>query len=324
MRPFGSLHGYRRAWLGGDVVAGLTVWAVLVPEALAYATIAGVSPVVGLYAAPAALIFYAALASSRHLIVGPMSATAALSAATVAEFATPGTDHFVALTATLALATGAVALAAGIARLGFLANFISEPVLKGFIVGLALTIIVGQLPALFGVEKGTGNFFAQAWDLVTSLGDTSGTTLAVGALSLALVLGLKRVAPVVPASLVAVIAGVIAVKALDLDQHGVEIVGHIDSGLPPVGVPDVSTGDVADLIGPALGVMLVGFAEGLGAAKTYAAREHYEIDTNRELMGLGAANVASGLASGMVVNGSLSKTAVNGGAGARTQASGLV
>lgn len=140
---FGSLQGYRTRWLSGDVVAGLTVWAVLVPEALAYATIAGVSPVVGLYAAPAALIFYAAFGSSRHLVVGPMSATAALSAATVAEFATQGDDKFVAFTAALAITTGLAALAAGLLRLGFLANFISEPVLKGFVVGLALTIIMG-------------------------------------------------------------------------------------------------------------------------------------------------------------------------------------
>jgi sulfate permease, SulP family len=154
---FGSLRGYRTAWLGGDVVAGLTVWAVLVPEALAYATIAGVSPVVGLYAAPAALIFYAAFGSSKHLIVGPMSATAALSAATVGEFATQSSKQFVAFTAALAITVGVAALVAGVLRLGFLANFISEPVLKGFIVGLALTIIMGQLPALFGVTKGSGD-----------------------------------------------------------------------------------------------------------------------------------------------------------------------
>jgi MFS superfamily sulfate permease-like transporter len=143
-------------------------------------------------------------------------------------------------------------------------------------------------------------------------------------LSLVLVLGLRRAVPVVPASLVAVIAGVVAVKALDLEAHGVDIVGHIDSGLPAVGLPDATTSDFGDLFGPSLGVMLVGFAEGLGAAKTYAAREHYDIDTNRELLGLGAANVAAGMASGMVVNGSLSKTAVNGAAGARSQMSGLV
>src|ERR1700712_4225454 len=169
---FPSLRGYERAWVRTDMLAGLTVWAVLVPEALAYASIAGVSPVVGLYAAPAALVFYAAFGSSRHLVVGPMSATAALSASTVAQFVAPGSGQFAAMTAALAIATGAVALVAGLARLGFLANFISEPVLKGFIVGLALTIIIGQVPALFGVSKGSGDFFAKTWDLITKLGDT--------------------------------------------------------------------------------------------------------------------------------------------------------
>ena len=153
---FTSLHGYRAGWLGGDLVAGLTVWAVLVPEALAYASIAGVSPVVGLYAAPGALIFYAAFGSSRHLVVGPMAATAALSAAAVGQLVAGKSGLFPALTATLAITTGVLALAAGLARLGFVAKFISEPVLKGFIVGLALTIIVGQVPKLLGISKGEG------------------------------------------------------------------------------------------------------------------------------------------------------------------------
>jgi len=317
-----SLRGYRRRWLSRDVVAGLTVWAVLVPEALAYATIAGVSPVVGLYAAPPALVLYALFGSSRHLVVGPMSATAALSAAAVADVATDG--DVVALTAALAVVTGVIAAVAGLCRLGFVSNFISEPVLKGFIIGMALTIIVGQLPKLFGVERGEGDFFEQLGHLVANLGDTSLTTLAVGLVSLAVVLALRRFLPLVPGSLVAVALGVVAVALADLDDHGVAIVGPIDSGLPAFGLPDVSARDWGRLAGAAVGVMFIGFAEGLGAAKTYAAREHYDIDANRELIGLGAANVGSGLSGGMVVNGSLSKTAVNGTAGARTQVSGLV
>jgi SulP family sulfate permease len=178
---FGSLRGYQREWLRGDLIAGLTVWAVLVPEALAYASIAGVSPVVGLYAAPGALILYAAFGSSRHLITGPMSANAALSAAIVATYATAGSSRFVTMTAALAISAGIVAMLGGLLRLGFLANFISEPVLKGFIVGLALTIIAGQLPALFGVEKGSGDFFQKIWDLITKLGHTHGLTLLMGA-----------------------------------------------------------------------------------------------------------------------------------------------
>jgi SulP family sulfate permease len=153
LRLFPSLAGYRRGWLQGDGLAGLTVWAMLIPQALAYATIAGVSPVVGLYATPAALVLYAAFGSSRHLVVGPMSATAALSAAAVAELATQGSGPFVALTAALAITTGIIGVVAGLARLGFVANFISEPVLKGFIIGLALTIIVGQLPSCSGSPR---------------------------------------------------------------------------------------------------------------------------------------------------------------------------
>ena len=319
---FPSLRGYRREWLRGDVIAGLTVWAVLVPESLAYASIAGVSPVIGLYAAPPALVLYALFGSSRHLIVGPMSATAALSAAAVASVATAGQPEYVTFTAALALVTGIVALGAGLLRLGFLANFISEPVLKGFIVGLALTIIAGQLPKLFGVEKGDGDFFEQIWDLLTRVGDTHAATLLIGLVSLALVLGLRRLAPVVPGSLVAVAFGVLIVEILD--PGGVAIVGHIDSGLPSVGLPDASLDEHLALVGSAVGVALVGFAEGLGAAKTYAARAHYEIEVNREMVGLGAANMGAGLCSGMVVNGSLSKTAVNGGAGANSQVSGLI
>jgi sulfate permease, SulP family len=321
---FTSLRGYDTGWLRGDVVAGLTVWAVLVPEALAYASIAGVSPVVGLYAAPGALLLYAAFGSSRHLVVGPMSATAALSAAAVADVAMPNSAGFVAHTAALASTTGLIALVAGLLRLGFLASFISEPVLKGFIIGLALTIVAGQLPDLFGVEGGGGNFFEQLWRLLSDLDQTSVTTLAVGLASLTLVLGLRRFAPAVPGSLVAVLVGIAAVGLLDLDAHGVAIVGQIDSGLPALGTPDVAAADYLALAPAAAAVMLVGFAEGLGAAKTYAARHHYEVDTNRELLGLGAANLGSGLSSGMVVNGSLSKTAVNGSAGARSQVSGLV
>jgi sulfate permease, SulP family len=321
---FTSLQGYPARWLRSDAVAGLTVWAVLVPEALAYASIAGVSPVVGLYAAPGALILYAAFGSSRHLVVGPMAATAALSAAAVGDAAAGNARAFPALTVALALTVGVLALAAGLLRLGFIANFISEPVLKGFIVGLALTVIVGQVPKLLGVGKGSGNFFSQLWHLVTHLGEAGWVTVVVGVGSLVLVLLLRRFAPVVPAPLVAVLAGILAVHLFGLDAHGVDIVGPISGGLPSLGLPDVPASDYLTLAGPAAGIMLVGFAEGLGAAKTYAARDGYQISPNRELVGLGAANLAAGGSAGMVVNGSLSKTAVNGSAGAKTQASGLV
>jgi high affinity sulfate transporter 1 len=320
-RLFMSLRGYERSWLRGDLIAGLTVCAILVPQALAYASIARVSPVVGLYAAPGALLLYAALGSSRVLVVGPMAASAALSAATVADLVGPGDERFAAFTAALALAAGLAALIAGLLRLGFLADFISAPVLKGLIIGLALTIIIGQLPKLFGIPAGHGDFFEQAWHLVTHLGDTQGTALLVGTLSLAAIMGLRRVAPGVPGPLVAVAGAIAAVKAFGLD---VPTVGSIASGLPTLGLPDVGLGDSARLAGGAVGVMLIAFTEGLGAAKTFAADRDPRIDANRELIALGGANLAAGLSSGMVVSGSLSKTAVNASAGARTQVSGLL
>jgi MFS superfamily sulfate permease-like transporter len=290
MRPalFISLTHYERRWLRGDVIAGLTVWAVLVPEALAYASIAGVSPVVGLYAVPGALLLYAAFGSSRQLVTGPGAATAALSAAAVGDLVAGGSDAFVQLTITLAFTVGVIAIVAGLRRLGFLANFISAPVLKGFIIGLALTIIVGQLPKLFGIDKGEGAFFRQLWHLLAHLGQTSGPTLLVGVASLAVVLGLKRWLPVVPASLATVLLGIAAVSIFHLDRHGVAIIGQIERAAL-AGPADVAAHSYLDLAPAAVGVMLVGFAEALGAAKTFAEKNHDEIDANRELIALGAA-----------------------------------
>ena len=321
---FGSFAGYDRRWLRGDVIAGLTVWAVLVPEALAYATIAGVSPVIGLYAAPPALVLYAVFGSSRHLVVGPMSATAALSAAAVADLTTGGPDDFTVFTAMLAITTGAIALVAGLLRLGFLASFISEPVLKGFIIGLALTIIIGQVPKLLGIDRGEGNFFQQLWYVLTNLSETQWRTFVVGAASLAVVLGLRRVAPAVPASLIAVVVGVVAVKVFDLAAKGVAIVGPIDSR-PPLRRPPrraraaplprlarVGVGDHARRLRRRARCRQV-------LRRASALRHRPEPRAG----GVGTANLGAGLCSGMVVNGSLSKTAVNGTAGARSQLSGI-
>jgi MFS superfamily sulfate permease-like transporter len=194
------------------VVAGLTVWAVLVPSALAYATIAGVPPVVGLYTAPAALVLYAALGSSRQLITGPSAAAAALSAAIVGNAVAGNGGQFVPTAAALAICVGLAALVAGVLRLGFVANFISEPVLKGFIVGLALTVIAGQVPKLFGIETGHGDFFERAWDFLTNIDQTDGLTLLVGIGSLAVLFATPRVAPAIPGTLVAVVLGIVAVE----------------------------------------------------------------------------------------------------------------
>ena len=294
-----SLQGYRRSWLRADLLAGLTVWAVLVPESLAYATIAGVSPVVGLYAAVASLVLYALLGSSRHLVVGPMSATAALSAAVVAEVRRRrhgrvrglhgGPRHRDRCRS---------AVLAGLLRLGFIASFISEPVLKGFIVGLALTIIVGQLPKLFGVEKGAGNFFEQAWGLLRHLGDTRLVTLVVGLVALA-----RARSPALAAARTRVArrascwaCGRRPVRPRRPGGRDRRADRARTARARPAGRARARRLPRARR--PAVGVLLVGFAEGLGAAKTYAARAGYDIDANRELLGLGAANIGAGLSAG--------------------------
>jgi high affinity sulfate transporter 1 len=305
------------------LLAGLTVWAVLVPESLAYATIAGVSPVVGLYAAVPSLLLYPLLGSSRHLVVATMSGTAALSASVVVGVAGPGDAGFASTTAALAVVMGVLCAVAGVLRMGFVASFISEPVLKGFIIGLALTIIAGQVPALLGIDKPPGSFVEKVSGIAGELGDIDWPTAGVGVASLMVILVLKRHLPLVPASLVVVLAGIAAVALFGLDDYGIDIVGPIESGLPGFAIPDVSLDRYLSLVGPAAGVLLIGFAEGLGAAKTYAAKEGYDVDPSAELLGMGAANVGSGVVGGMVVNGSLSKTAVNGGAGAKSQLSGL-
>lgn len=275
------------------------MWAVLVPESLAYASIAGLPPVVGLYAAVPALVLYALAGSSRHLIVGPMSATAALSAAIIMPVAHGDSVRYLALSTALAICAGLAGMLAALLRLGFIASFISEPVLKGFIVGLALTIIIGQVPKLLGVEKTPGNFFEHAWGVIKHMPNTDPLTLLIGASSLILVLALRRWWPSVPGSLRAVLLGIGVVTVFGLADQGVKIVGHIDSGLPAFGLPTgVGWRDYVALFGPAIGVVLIGFAEGLGAAKTYAAKAGYQVNANRELAGLGAANLGSGQVAG--------------------------
>ncbi len=317
---------YRRDWWRHDVVAGLTVWALLVPESLAYATIAGVHPVVGLYAAVPALVLYALLGSSRHLVVGPMSATAALSGSVAAAYGGGTVGGVLTATVVLALTVGVIGVVAGGLRLGFLSSFISEPVLRGFIVGLATMILLGQVPRLLDIdaaEHGSG-FFRSVWNVIDQLGDIHWPSAVVGLVALGLVLVLRHRAPRVPGALVVVVLGILADRVLGLSQHGVAVVGTIESGLPVPGLPDAGPTEYFQLSGHAVGILLIAFVEGLAAAKAYATRPGTRLEPDRELTALGAANLGSGLFGGMVVNGSLSKTAINAAGGARSQLSGLV
>ncbi|TXC69383.1 SulP family inorganic anion transporter [Bradymonadales bacterium TMQ1] len=306
--------------LGRDVLAGMTLWMVMVPEAMAYATIAGVAPVVGLYAAVAALVVYAALGHAPQVVVGPMAATAALSGAMLSALGPVNTEEAVALTAGLAIVGGVVALLAGLLRLGFVVTMISRPVLKGFVVGLSLAVVWGQLPVLLGAEHASGGFFGvlRLWGDVGAWFNGISAALGVGAL--VVMLGLRSFAPRVPGAIVAVLASVGGAWLLGLGEQGVVMVGALSQVPLEVGLPGLSAQRWGELIGPALAVALIGFAETVAAARAVGER----VDGNAELIAQGGANLGAGLLGGMAVNGSLSKSAVNRDAGARTQRSGLV
>jgi SulP family sulfate permease len=319
--------GYERRWLRYDVVAALTVWAILVPEGMAYASLAGMPEETGLYAAILPLILYAIFGSSRQLSVGPSSTIAILSATTVAGVAAGGDqEQFVALSAFLAIMVGGFLVLAGVARLGFMSDFLSRPVLDGFIIGAALVIAIGQLPKIFGIEIEGGNFFEDLADILRHLGDTNTVTLVIGGGLLALDLALHRFLPKVPAALVVLVLGITIVSVFNLNKtEDVAIVGEIPSGLPSLGWPEgISWEQFAILVPGALGLALVAFADSISAARTFAARHGREIDGDQELIGVGAANIGAGFSGAFAVDGSLSRTAAADGAGARTQLASLV
>ncbi|QSQ25358.1 SulP family inorganic anion transporter [Pyxidicoccus parkwayensis] len=323
--PFaGTVRGYRPAWLKRDVVGALTVTALLIPENLAYAGLAGMPPAAAFYAAPAALVLYALFGSSRQLISAASAAVAVLSAATVSAMAPAGSPRFVVLTAALALMAGLISVLAGVLRLGRIAQFFSSSVLTGFVFGLALIIALKQVPKLFGIEGSQGDFFERLWFLVTHLGHTHVVTLLVGAGSLLLLLGLERVSERLPAALLVLVVSILVSALLGLDARGVHVVGKVQAGLTTPRLPGVGLRDFVGLIPGACGIALVAFAEAIGPARMLAARHGYEVDANRELVGLGAANVGAGLFRGFSVGSSLSKSAANDAAGARTEVSALL
>ena len=315
---------YRRRWFGGDLLAGLVVAALAVPQALGYAGIAGVPVVVGIYAIPAALIAYAIFGSSPHLVVGPVSTVSVVSGSIVVPMAAGDTDRAVALTAALAIGAGLGLLAAGLLRLGWAAEFLSRPIVTGFVFGLVLVIIIGEIPKLFGLPPVSGDSIEQSIQLVRSITqlDTPTTLLGVGALAV-LFLG-ARFAPRVPWGLVVLIAAIVISSAADLADRGVVVVGEVPKGLPPIGLPGIELDDIAPVVFGGLAMAMVGLAEGLSAARLFAVKEGYSIDSNQELVAFGAANIAAGISGGLGVAGSLSKTAASRRSGGQTQVTGLM
>ena len=318
------LPKYDREWLRFDVIAGATVWGLLVPESIAYAGLAGLPPQAGLYTLLVTLAAYAVFGTSRHLIAAATSAAAVLLASSVGGLAGADAARYMSDAAGLVIFCGGLFLIAGFLRFGFVAQFLSRPVMEGFVFGLAIFVTVSQLPKLFGIEKGSGDTIKQFVHLIGHLGDTSGATLAVGAGALVLLFAVERLAPKIPGGLLALVLGILISSTLSLSERGVKIVGHVPSGLPTPGVPSLHGGDIVPLITAAAGLLLVIFSESLGAADNFATKYGYEIDPNQELIALGVANAGSGLLGGLAGGGSLSQSAVNEGAGARSEVSPLI
>ncbi|MGE3449333.1 MAG: SulP family inorganic anion transporter [Microbacteriaceae bacterium] len=318
------LRGYRVGWLRADVMAGLTVGAMLIPQSMAYAELAGLAPEFGFFAVIGALIVYTLVGTSRHLGVGPEPGTAILAATGVGAIAAGDPERYIALMAALALVVSGICLAAAVARLGFLASVLSKPVLVGYITGVGLTLLGSQLASFTGVPITSDRFFPRLRDLLANVGDVEGATSALAAGTLALILGLRRVAPQVPGALVGVVSATLIVSLFTLERHGIAVVGAIQGGLPIPSLPDVSVSDIGQLLPVAAGVALVGYSDNVLTARSIAAGRGYRIDANQELLALGLTNLSSGLSQGFPVSSSASRTAVPASLGSKTQLVSLV
>jgi sulfate permease, SulP family len=317
------LRHYRRAWLRGDLVAGCTVAAYLVPQVMAYAEVAGLPPVTGLWAVMGPLVVYAVLGSSRQLSVGPESTTALMTATALAALTAGGVLPGEAAAA-LAIAVGAVCLVGWLARLGFLANLLSHPILTGYMAGIAVLMIISQLDKFTGIPIPSGDTFAEIGYLLRHLDQIHFLTFGLAVLVLALLIALRRWIPAAPGPLVAVVGSTVVVGLLDLQSAGVAVVGEIPAGLPRPSLPDFGAIDLAALVGAALGITVVGYTDNVLTARAFAVRGEDRIDPQQEFLALGAANLSAGVLQGFPVSSSGSRTAVGDAAGSRTQLHSLV
>ena len=319
-----QFRGYQRSWLRGDVLAGLTVAAYLIPQVMAYATVAGLPPVAGLWAALVPMAVYAVLGSSRQLSVGPESTTALITGTALAPLAHGDPVRYAALAAVLAILVGAVCLLAGLVRLGFLAELLSQPVLVGYLTGVALLMIAGQLGKLTGTTVDGEEFTAQVRSFLSGLDAAHWPTAVLSLSALALLLVLWRLIPRWPGPLITIAVTTLVVAVFALQGDGIRLVGPIPSGLPPLGFPGVRRADVAGLVIPAVGIALVAFSDNVLTARSFSSRRSERIDANAELRALGACNVGAGLTHGFPVSSSASRTALGESVGSRTQVYSLV
>lgn len=316
---FTQLRRYERSWLRGDVLAGVTVAAYLVPQVMAYATVAGLPPVAGLWASLAPMAVYTVLGSSRQLSVGPESTTALMTATALAPLAVGDPARYAALAAVLAVLVGGICLVGGLCRLGFLADLLSRPVLVGYMTGVAVIMVGGQLGRVSGVPVHGDEFIDQIRSFVADIDSWHLPTVLLSGAVLALLLVLYRVAPAFPGPLVAVLLATAAVAVFSLQRTGIHVVGPIPAGLPAVGLPGVPAEEFAALLLPAVGIAVVAFSDNALTARTFAARKGETIDANAELRALGVCNLTAGVTQGFPVSSSGSRTALGDAVGSRSQ-----
>ncbi len=318
------LPGYEWRDLRHDAMAGAAVAALAVPQSLGYAAVAGVPVQVGLYTLPPAFLAYAVMGSSRRLVVGPVSTIAVLSGSIVAGMAGGDPQRAQSLTAALAVVAGIALVLLGTLRVGWVAEFLSAPIVTGFVTGLVVLVILGELPALLGLPVPEGSTVDRVWALASEANQVHAATILLSALSLTILLAGRRWARSVPWSLLVLIGGIAASRLLGMEEHGIAVVGYVPTGLPLPRLPAVSVRDLSGVVTGGLAIAMVGLAEGLAAARLFGARHHERVDADQELVANGVADLATGLVGGMPVAGSLSKTAVADRAGSRTQVCGLV
>ncbi len=310
-----ALLGYQRSWLRTDVLAGLTLAAVAIPETMGYTSIAQVPVITGLYTVMFPALVFGLIGSSRLLVVGADSATAAILAGGLAALGIaglqPNSPQWLALTSLTALVCGVLLILARLLKLGFLGDFLSASVLVGFLTGVGIQVFTGQIPDMLGIPKGSGNWFQQQWHTLTHLGQTSLPTLAFAVGALVVILGFKRFLPKVPGAIIAVVLSIILSAALDASAHGVAIVGTLQGGFPPIGLPSgVSWSDIPEVLGVAFSCTVLIIAQSAATSRSFATRHGQRVNINRDIVGLSGANLAAGLTGTFVVNGSPTKTQI--------------
>ena len=321
----GWLPRYDKAWLAGDIVAGLSVWALMVPQSLGYADISGVPVQYGLYAAALALLVFPLFTTSRHVVTGPSSTISAVTGSAVLLVTTSGSPEAVQLVAAITVLAGLLYLLLAVLKMGWISNFLSESVLTGFIFGIGIDVVIGQLKKLTGTTVTGETAWQKLASWIQSLPDTNIPTLILGVSLLIMLVLLHRYAPRVPGALVAVVVGIGAAVIFQLEDLGVALTGPVPRGLPSFALPSLSfiRENAAVVIPAAVGVMLVGFSESLAAARQYAGKYHYDVSIDQEMLAQGMANTSSGFFQGVNVDGSLSKSALNDSSGGKTQVASL-